>query len=178
MKKPFWKSVLAVAAVSLMAPTGPAQARKLHEIKHIVVIYQENRSFDHLYGHFPGANGLNNADPAHTVQRDLNGTPYASLANIAGTAPADALLPATVPNGPWNFGSFAPPNIAAEGPTHKFFQNQRQIDGGLMDEFATYNPSHPALVMGYYDYTSLPEGSLARSEEHTSELQSLRHLAC
>ena len=67
-----------------------------------------------------------------------------------------------MPNAPWNFGSYAPPNIITESPTHEFFQNQRQIDGGQMDEFATYNPSDPALVMGYYDYTSLPEGSLAQ----------------
>src|SRR5258708_2573304 len=29
-------------------------------VKHIVVIYQENWSFDSLYGQFPGVNGLQN----------------------------------------------------------------------------------------------------------------------
>jgi len=29
----------------------------LGKIRTIVVIYAENRSFDHLYGFFPGANG-------------------------------------------------------------------------------------------------------------------------
>ena len=35
----------------------------LSRIKHFVVIYQENWSFDSLYGLFPGANGLRNLRP-------------------------------------------------------------------------------------------------------------------
>ena len=35
-------------------------ARGLDQIETIVVIYAENRGFDHLYGLFPGANGLRN----------------------------------------------------------------------------------------------------------------------
>src|SRR5258708_21529825 len=42
----------------------------LHSIRHIVVIYQENWSFDSLYGLFPGANGLANATPASLNQTD------------------------------------------------------------------------------------------------------------
>ena len=34
----------------------------LNSVKNIVVIYAENRSFDNLYGNFPGANGLQNVD--------------------------------------------------------------------------------------------------------------------
>jgi phospholipase C len=30
----------------------------IHKIKHVVVIMQENRSFDHYFGTFPGANGI------------------------------------------------------------------------------------------------------------------------
>jgi phospholipase C len=31
--------------------------KRLKDIKHIIVIYQENWSFDSLYGRFPGADG-------------------------------------------------------------------------------------------------------------------------
>jgi phospholipase C len=31
--------------------------RNIKDIKHIIVIFQENWSFDGLYGRFPGANG-------------------------------------------------------------------------------------------------------------------------
>src|ERR1035441_2809477 len=36
----------------------------------IVVIYAENRSFDNLYGSFPGANGLRNAKDTAQLDRD------------------------------------------------------------------------------------------------------------
>ena len=38
-----------------------SEGEGLGRLKHIVVIYLENRSFDNLYGEFPGANGLANA---------------------------------------------------------------------------------------------------------------------
>jgi phospholipase C len=46
---------------------------------HIVVIYEENHSFDNLYGGWEGVNGLDQADPAHTVQVGQSGTPLACL---------------------------------------------------------------------------------------------------
>src|SRR5919198_1042766 len=50
----------------------------LERIQTIVVIYAENRSFDHLYGLFPGANGIANATPEQKTQRDHDGSvlPY------------------------------------------------------------------------------------------------------
>ena len=51
----------------------------LSEIKHIVVIYQENHSFDNLYGGWERVNGLQRADTAHTTQVGQNGTPYTCL---------------------------------------------------------------------------------------------------
>jgi len=41
----------------------------------VVVIYAENRSFDNLYGGFPGANGLQNLTPAQYAQVDRDGRP-------------------------------------------------------------------------------------------------------
>jgi phospholipase C len=54
----------------------PASAIK--KVKHIVVIYQENWSFDSLYGDFPGANGIDDASPESLNQVDRLGTPYSS----------------------------------------------------------------------------------------------------
>src|SRR2546421_3481037 len=47
--------------------------------KRIVVIYEENHSFDNLYGGWEGVNGRSNADAAHTVQVGQGGTPYTCL---------------------------------------------------------------------------------------------------
>ncbi|MCP1975195.1 alkaline phosphatase family protein [Bradyrhizobium elkanii] len=57
----------------------------VHQYKHIVVIYQENHSFDNLYGHWGDVgrdqiNGISYADQAHTLQvRQDNQTVYACL---------------------------------------------------------------------------------------------------
>jgi len=37
---------------------GPAGADGIHKIKHVVVVMQENRSFDTYFGTYPGADGL------------------------------------------------------------------------------------------------------------------------
>src|SRR5215510_10979895 len=75
--------LLAIAAAVLMPmvvplPAAAAGSDMLSRVGHIVVIYQENWSFDSLYGKFPGANGLASAgDTVKQVDRD--GQPYASL---------------------------------------------------------------------------------------------------
>ena len=53
--------------------------KKLNKIEHIIVVYQENWSFDSLYGLFPGANGLAQSATVSLTQRDrLTGQPYSS----------------------------------------------------------------------------------------------------
>ena len=57
-----------VAAALFAAVAAPAQAQfiapsGLDRIDRIVVVYLENRSFNNLFGLFPGANGLAQARP-------------------------------------------------------------------------------------------------------------------
>ena len=61
-----------LATISLAAlAAGPGViAQTLPPIDTIVVIYAENRSFDHLYGNFPGAEGLAQATPEQRTQLD------------------------------------------------------------------------------------------------------------
>ena len=63
-----WPAVLAGDAAAQDAPKG------LDTIETVVVIYAENRSFDNLYGSFPGANGLQNVTPANSRQLDRDGS--------------------------------------------------------------------------------------------------------
>jgi acid phosphatase len=68
--------------VAFTATGGAGAARggdQLGKIQHIVVIYEENHSFDNLYGGWEGVNGRSNADPAHTKQVDESGSQYACL---------------------------------------------------------------------------------------------------
>ena len=52
-----------LCAISITLPCAGvvAQPAGLEKIQHVIVIYQENWSFDGLYGRFPGADGIANA---------------------------------------------------------------------------------------------------------------------
>src|SRR4051812_8259985 len=64
----------AVAPASAGARTSPADA-----VGHVVVIYQENHSFDNLYGGWEGGRGLAGASSAKTTQVNQAGQPYSCL---------------------------------------------------------------------------------------------------
>src|SRR5262245_40142564 len=74
---------VAIAFLPELAAAQPAPARTsqpaqwFDRISHILVIYMENRSFDNLFGEFPGVEGLARArDPR---QSDRQGQVYAVL---------------------------------------------------------------------------------------------------
>jgi len=54
------------SAIETPSPTG-ASGQGVQKIKHIVVIMQENRSFDEYFGLYPGADGLPRQDGRFTV---------------------------------------------------------------------------------------------------------------
>jgi phospholipase C len=96
---------MAVAALTVVAASvaggGPAQSadNKLNTIQHIVVIYEENHSFDNLYGGWEGVNGPTNADAAHTTQVNQAGAPFQCLymddINLQAQSPANPTAPLT-----------------------------------------------------------------------------------
>jgi phospholipase C len=118
-------------------------------LKHIVVIYMENHSFDNLYGEFPGANGLANAGTRAT-QVDLLGKPFAVLPTLPGGA-----FPSNLPNAPFNIEQYIPIGVNSPDLVHRFYQEQAQIDRGKMDKFAAISDAK-GLVMGYYHTANLP----------------------
>ena len=122
-------------------------------MKHIVVIYLENRSFDNLYGGFPGATGIADAG-ATATQVDKDGKPYVTLPQPIDTnlkpPAADAHFPADLPNKPFEIGQYVPIDKITGDLVHRFWHEQMQIDGGKMDKFAAYSDS-AGLTMGHYD---------------------------
>jgi phospholipase C len=139
----------AAAALSASAfAASPASAEKKHEFpfRHIVIIYEENHSFDNLYGQWgpiegQAVNGLANADQAHTTQiRQDNTTPYGCLyqLDVNLTSPP---LPSTctdnagsVPitsnfnNGPFAIDDYIPP-IATTCPAPGQFASNGIVNG-------------------------------------------------
>ena len=167
MRQPRWTvpGTMAVAFWIAACATAPRRERPLDRINHVVIIYQENWSFDGLFGKFPGANGLQNA--AATIRQvDRQGLPYAVLPrpidnrNRSAVQP-DSRFPADLPVAPFDVGIFVPPSDTTGNPVHRYYQQIRQIAGGKMDGFVAWTDVG-GLVMSYYDATDLPIGKLAQ----------------
>jgi len=128
----------------------------LGRLKHIVVIYLENHSFDNLYGEFSGANGLANAG-ARATQVDLFGNPFAVL-----PTPPGGSFPSNLPNAPFSIEQYVPIGANTPDLVHRFYQEQAQIDRGKMDRFAAISDAK-GLVMGFYHTANLPLAAEAAS---------------
>jgi phospholipase C len=143
---------------------GASAAGPLDKINHVIVIYQENWSFDGLYGNFPGANGLANAGAA-VNQVDKTGAPLATLPQPIDTnqrpAAPDPRFPANMPVAPYDLSQYLSPADKTGDLVHRYYQEIYQIDGGKMDKFVTWS-DNGGLVMSHFDATNLPEGKLAQ----------------
>lgn len=154
---------LAAAAVlsAVLSPPGIAVAQSapagLNKIEHIVVLYMENRSFDHAYGNFPGANGLANAGDA-AIQVDENGKPYDALPDPLDLRKKPyvryAKLPPTLPNKPFKLNDYYKLDDVMGSLIHAYYQQQDQINGGKMNRFAAGSDAL-GYAMAYWDTSSL-----------------------
>src|ERR1700748_3803436 len=127
-------SVTIAGSLLCAATTASAQAaRGLEQIETVVVIYAENRGFDHLYGYFPGANGLRRVTPRMSVQRDRDGTILKELPPVWGgltvkgvTPPVTEAQTQHLPNAPFAIddpkGFNAPLDVITQSPWHLFYQ--------------------------------------------------------
>jgi phospholipase C len=184
-----WGIALTVVSFSLITTQvlgqQPKPDRSLRPIKHIIVIYQENWSFDSLYGLFPGANGIANSSAASLNQTDRfdnplsaqTGQPFdlvsGSLAlttppppintNVSPAAIDTRFTPGLNTLLPYDVlaNSALQPNDKTGDIVHRYWHEQSQIDHGAMDWFVTWS-DNPGLVMSYFDATNMPEGLLAQ----------------
>ena len=160
-----------VEGASTGAPRSAADARldaALHDqVKRIVVIYAENRSFANLYGNFPGVQyPLSAVTPERYVQLDRDGsTPLVTLPKIwGGLVPQAQEIDgkrymiaerdiAGLRNQPFHLtdahGAPLPNSVITRDLVHRFYQNQMQINAGRNNQFAAWGDSG-GLVMGHY----------------------------
>jgi phospholipase C len=165
----FRKAIVAVLAMvaascgSNNAPTGD-----INKVGHVIVIYQENHSFDNLYGKFPGADGLNNA-ASRPKQADITGTAYADGQLPWPAWPDGGTVGNTsaVPNAPYPIDMVIPGAntsgvISPVDLVHRFYQEQAQLHGGQNDHYV-YVSDAKGLSLGYYDTTQLPMFNMAKA---------------
>src|SRR5882724_11346187 len=145
--------LLALALLVLSVGCGSSKPKPKHagldKIKHIVVIMQENRSFDSYFGTYPGADGL---------PRDPQG-------NFTTCNPNPATGQCDKP--------FHDSSERNSGGPHSQPDATADIDGGRMDGFVRQAESKPATcpaptvnpdcraggpvdVMGYHDAHEIP----------------------
>ena len=182
-------TALAASAIALcsLAAANAAEVRdSLHKIDHFVVIYQENHSFDNLYGGWEGVNGLDNA---HMPQVDQKGGVLGCLpqndVNLTSPAPLAATCSDTDRHIASNFGNVPFPiekYIAAGDTTcmkpgekadYGVAKGKGEVGGCTMDlDHRFYQEQYQlddgrmdryvvgsnaaGLAMGYYDTKSLP----------------------
>jgi phospholipase C len=135
----------------------PRRAHGINKVGHVVVIYMENHSFDNLFGDFKGADGLSNAKPENIIQLDATNKPYAFLPPIVRSS----AFPTNLANTYFNIDQYVPSDHVTPDVVHKYYQEQMQINGGLMNKFAQYNTS-AGLTMGYYKTSQIPLAALAK----------------
>jgi phospholipase C len=155
-----WLVVLGVATAACLACVSAASSgnagatrarpridRQIHKIRHVVVIMQENRSFDSYFGTYPGADGIpmRNGVPTVCVPDPAHGgcrRPYHDPSDVNGGGP------------------------------HTQASATADVDGGKMDGFVAaaehaqktcVDPNDPSCVkgarvdvMGYHDGRELP----------------------
>src|SRR5262249_16280593 len=141
----------------------------------IVVIFAENRSFDGLFGNFPGAHGLGevvnaSGTPASTyvAQKDRDGTSvlpklpqtWNGVTAAGNTKVITQAQSDNLPNAPFSIESaFTPASGVVLGSAdvtrdmaHRFFENIMEINGGSNDMFAAWMDAG-GLTMGHFDYS-------------------------
>src|SRR5947209_3979914 len=116
------------------------QAQGIQKIKHVIIIMQENRSFDNYFGAFPGADGIpmKNGKPTVCVPDPLTGQCVAPFVDHKDQNPA--------------------------GP-HRASNSTADVDGGKMDGFigqaevGRCGSGHKCAadqVMGYHVQSDIP----------------------
>ena len=154
--------------VKALPLTSAELDKKLHEqVKTIVVIYAENRSFNNLFANFPGVEKpLSALTPADYQQRDRDGSLLQTLPPAWGgilqvgpqtvdgvTYEQGVQFQENLPNAPFALKGpnheDLPLSLVTRDLWHVFYQNQMQINGGKNDQFVAWADSG-GLPMGYY----------------------------
>ncbi|MGA8616931.1 MAG: alkaline phosphatase family protein [Candidatus Sulfotelmatobacter sp.] len=122
-----------------MIPSVPSGCSQLTDIEHVVILIQENRSFDHYFGSYRGVRGFSDKsaafeqpDPANTI-----------------SSPAGALLPFHLDT-----------TACTRDISHDWVPQHQSWNNGAMDGFVTsrlaIDSNDAVLSMGYYNRADVP----------------------
>ena len=142
MKPLAWKFI-AVFIFLLFLPSIPSSAQSVGNavtpIKHIIVVMQENHSFDNYFGTYPTANGTLNSNPIASQLQGVNGIPSGVClpsGNGSGCIVPHPASGATVPD-----------------PLEGQLPYEKDVNNGSMNGFVANSGPQS---MNYFDYHQIP----------------------
>jgi phospholipase C len=128
---------------SITSPSVPLGCSKLTDIEHVVILIQENRSFDHYFGTYRGVRGFSDQSMAFQQPDPANTT----------SSPVGALLPFHLDTSTTNAA-------CTHDITHDWVTQHQSWNNGAMDGFVSSrlqsNSNDAVLSMGYYTRADLP----------------------
>jgi phospholipase C len=129
--------------LSKVIPSTPSGCAKITDIEHVVILTQENRSFDHYFGSYRGVRGFSDNSLAFQQPDSSNTT----------IAPVGTLLPFHLDTSQVNAA-------CTHDISHDWVPQHQSWNNGNMDGFVNsrllIDASDAVLTMGYYSRADLP----------------------
>ena len=137
-------STLLPGSLIARALAAPA-CGSLNDIEHVVILIQENRSFDHYFGSYRGVRGF--ADPNVQKLTDGSGLSIFAQPGYPGGFDGDHLYP-------FHLNSYANGECTNDinhswGPQHTYW-DAGKLDGFVTGHLAADGAANGPLTMGYY----------------------------
>jgi acid phosphatase len=186
-------TALVVAAGLLSAASGPGRAARapgaagLRAVQRFVIIYQENHSFDNLFGSWEGVDGLSRAPVARRRQVDQDGRPLRCLPQAdpslvtppltkvcSGVDAGGKPYSSHFPNRPFDIFKYIKPAAktcagqpggCTMDPIHNVYQARFMVNHGRMNRFALASNA-VGLTIGHYRTQRLPIYRYLHARDH------------
>ena len=127
------------------ALAAPSTCGSLKDIKHVVILVQENRSFDHYFGSYRGVTGF--ADPSALALNDGSGLNVFAQPGYPNGYDGDHLYPFHLDS--YDNGECTNDIDHSWGPQHAYWDGG-SMDGFVREHIAVDGSSNGPLTMGYY----------------------------
>ncbi|TMD02887.1 MAG: phospholipase [Chloroflexi bacterium] len=132
------------------ALAAPPACGRLGDIEHVVILVQENRSFDHCFGSYRGVRGF--ADPAVPMLPDGSGLSVLAQPGYASGFDGDHLYPFHLDSS--RGGECTNDINHGWGPQHGYWNGGR-MDGFVRGHIAIEGALDGPLTMGHYTRSDL-----------------------
>jgi phospholipase C len=137
-------AVLSNSLIARALAAAPA-CGTLKDIEHVIILIQENRSFDHYFGSYRGVKGF--ADPNALPLNDGSGLNVFAQPGYPNGFDGDHLYPFHLDS--FNNGECTNDINHSWGPQHTYWDNGA-MDGFVTGHLAADGSANGPLTMGYY----------------------------